>query len=51
MKINRKISRRRFIKEGILWVGLAALFPHLKLLSRKTKLPGKKALYWNRLAG
>ena len=51
MKINQRISRRRFIKEGILWVGLAALFPHLKFSSRKNNLPGKKALYWNRLAG
>jgi len=51
MKINRKVNRRRFIKEGILWVGAAVLFPHLKVSSRKNKLPGKKALYWNRLAG
>lgn len=51
MKFNRRISRRRFIKEVIVWMGLAALFPHLKISSRRDKLPGKKALYWNRLAG
>ncbi len=47
MKIDRKINRRRFLKTGLLWGGLFALFPVLKLGERK----GKEARHYRHLAG
>lgn len=54
MKTDRKISRRRFLKEGFFWGCVVALFPFLKT-GREEKshaIPHpRKARYFRHLAG
>ena len=54
MKMNKKINRRRFLKEGIFLGCMAALFPLLKMGREEKPHPlphPRKARHWKKLAG